>query len=149
MSPSPPPRRARLSDGREILYFDDPGTEGPPPPPDRRPPAERPPAAELRHDRLTDEPVLVAAARQDRTFLPPASECPLCPSRDGRQTEIPAPEYDVVAFENRFPSLPAGPSGGETAGRAEVICYASAHDASFSSLPDERLRTIGAAWAHR
>ncbi len=149
MSSSPPPRRSRLSDGREILYFDDPGTEAVPPPPDPRPPAPRPPAAELRRDRMTDEPVLVAAARQDRTFLPPASECPLCPSRDGRQTEIPAPEYDVVAFENRFPSLPAGPPDGAAAGRAEVVCYASAHDASFSSLPDDRLRTIGAAWEHR
>jgi UDPglucose--hexose-1-phosphate uridylyltransferase len=49
--------------------------------------------------------VVIAAARQDRTFLPPPGECPLDPSRPGRPTEIPAPDYDVVVFENRFPSL--------------------------------------------
>ncbi|HEX9354657.1 MAG TPA: galactose-1-phosphate uridylyltransferase, partial [Streptosporangiaceae bacterium] len=52
--------------------------------------------------------VVIAAARQDRTFLPPPGECPLDPSRPGRPTEIPAPDYDVVVFENRFPSLRGG-----------------------------------------
>src|ERR1035441_4136539 len=46
-----------------------------------------------------------AAPRQDRTFLPPPDQCPLDPSAPGRLTEIPAPSYDVVVFENRFPSL--------------------------------------------
>ena len=45
---------------------------------------------------------------------PPTDECPLCPSRDGHQTEIPSDDYDVVVFENRFPSL-AGT--GEQAGQ--------------------------------
>ena len=143
------PRRARLSDGREILYFDDAGSDRPAPLADRRRLNRRSPAAEIRHDRLTAEPVLVAAERQDRTFLPPYSECPLCPSRERRQTEVPDPEYDVVVFDNRFPSLPAAASGGFAAGRAEVVSYASRHDASFASLSDERLRTIGAAWAQR
>src|ERR1700729_2257896 len=42
---------------------------------------------------------------QRRTFPPPPGEGPLDPSRPGRPTEIPAPDYDVVVFENRFPSL--------------------------------------------
>jgi UDPglucose--hexose-1-phosphate uridylyltransferase len=150
MPSSREPRRSLLADGREILYFDDPGVERGTPTPDPRDLAARPRPSELRHDRLTDEPVIVAAARQDRTFLPPASDCPLCPSRAGTATEVPDHDYDVVVFENRFPSLPAAAeSGGPPAGRAEVICYAAQHDASFSRLPSGRLATIGAAWAHR
>jgi UDPglucose--hexose-1-phosphate uridylyltransferase len=149
MPPAPPPRHTRLADGREILYFDDHGSDHAAPQPDLRQLPVRNPAAELRHDALTDEPVIVAAARQDRTFLPPAADCPLCPSRPGLPTEIPDPDYDVAVFENRFPSLPTAAPGGTPAGRAEVACYSSRHDASFASLPDTRLLTIGAAWAER
>ena len=150
MPPNGQPRRAQLSDGREILYFDDAGARRGSPRPDARHLPARTGPAELRHDRLTDEPVIVAAARQDRTFLPPADQCPLCPSRGGASTEVPDRDYDVVVFENRFPSLPAvDPATGAATGRAEVVCYAARHDASFSSLPAERLATIGAAWAHR
>jgi UDPglucose--hexose-1-phosphate uridylyltransferase len=151
MPTMPSPRRARLADGREILYFDDPGSSRGEPRPDPRdlPPRSEP--AELRHDRLTDSPLIIAAVRQDRTFLPPAADCPLCPSRDDIATEIPEPDYDVVAFENRFPSLPAVPEGASdaAAGRAEVVCYTADHAASFAFLPAPRLATIGAAWAHR
>src|SRR5918994_2648743 len=70
MPSSREPRRSLLADGREILYFDDPGAERGTPTPDPRHLAARPGPSELRHDRLTDEPVIVAAARQDRTFLP-------------------------------------------------------------------------------
>ena len=102
---------ARLSDGREIVYFDEMPDSGRASAPDLRglPPA--PPGGKataesaLRWDPLAGEWVVIAAARQDRTFLPPADQCPLCPSEPGRLTEIPAASYDVVAFENRFPSL--------------------------------------------
>ena len=143
------PRRGTLADGREILYFDDPGRSPGPTPPDRRPVEPRVEPAELRHDDLLDEPVLVATHRQGRTHLPPTRECPLCPSRDGGATEIPAADYDVAVFENRFPSLPAAAPGESAAGRCEVICYASDHDASFASLSPERLETIATAWVHR
>ncbi len=100
----------KLADGREIIYFDEsPGT-GPrgrarPPraaPDDRR---AAPPESGLRWDPLAGEWVVIAAQRQDRTFLPPPEACPLDPSAPGRPTEIPAADYDVVVFENRFPSL--------------------------------------------
>ena len=52
-----------------------------------------------------DEWVSIAAHRMGRTFLPPADDCPLCPSRPGYPTEIPSDDYDVVVFENRFPSF--------------------------------------------
>ena len=77
-----------------------------------RPGQDLPPAG-LRWDALAGEWVIIAAQRQDRTFLPPPGECPLDPSRPGRLTEIPAPDYDVVVFENRFPSrrgLPPRPA---------------------------------------
>src|ERR1039458_5465822 len=105
-----------LADGREIIYFDESPGLGRAAVPDTRPLPVEPgydsgtapapsPEAGLRWDALRGEWVVIAAQRQDRTFLPPSDECPLDPSRPGRPTEIPAPDYDVVVFENRFPSL--------------------------------------------
>src|SRR5699024_6749884 len=75
---------------------------------DPRPVEPRPDSGTLRFDVLTGEWVAVATHRQTRTHLPAAAECPLCPSADGRPTEIPAADFDVVVFENRFPSLGPG-----------------------------------------
>ena len=90
----------------------------------------------IRWDPLAGEWVVIAAARQDRTFLPPADQCPLDPSAPGRPTEVPADSYDVVVFENRFPSL------AEPLGRCEVVCFTSAHDSSFAQLTPRRVRTV-------
>ncbi len=49
--------------------------------------------------------MIIAALRQDRTYKPPPDQCPLCPGPSGLTSEIPAPDYDVAVFENRFPSL--------------------------------------------
>ena len=73
---------ARLADGREIIYFDD-VTKGRVPRADERPLGEREEAGEMRFDALTGEWVAVASHRQNRTFLPPAHECPLCPTGRG------------------------------------------------------------------
>ena len=97
----------------------------------------------IRWDALAGEWVVIAAARQDRTFLPPADQCPLDPSAPGRPTEIPAASYDVVVFENRFPSLR------EPLGRCEVVCFTADHDASFAQLSPRRARTVLEAWADR
>jgi UDPglucose--hexose-1-phosphate uridylyltransferase len=156
-----------LADGREIVYFDDPThwAVG-----DRRPAVKDArvlPAAEggstLRYDVLTGEWVAIASHRNERTFLPPADECPLCPTRPDRApTEIPAPDYDVAVFENRFPSLtsradpvpslvddePLWPQR-PGVGRCEVVCFTSDHDASFAGLPAERVRTVVEAWVDR
>ncbi|MGH3486851.1 MAG: galactose-1-phosphate uridylyltransferase [Actinopolymorphaceae bacterium] len=96
----------RLADGRELIYFDE--TDGADRSAlDQRDLPERAGGSELRYDAVLDEWVAVAAHRQSRTFLPPADQCPLCPSRAGRLTEIPAIDYDVAVFENRFPSFGA------------------------------------------
>ena len=135
---------ARLADGREIIYFDDAGAR-PRDVTDTRALPPRPPATETRYDPLLEDWVTVAAHRQDRTHLPPSDQCPLCPSREGHATEIPAADYDVVVLENRFPSFPAG----DGRGRCEVVCFTSTHDASFKDLEPARVRTVLEAWVDR
>jgi UDPglucose--hexose-1-phosphate uridylyltransferase len=160
----------KLADGREIIYFDESPGLGRAHVPDRRelPPARRDPAGPLsglRWDPLTGDWVVIAAERQDRTFLPPAERCPLCPSAPGRPTEIPAGDYDVVVFENRFPALRGADAGygvpaarGDeqalaaarpAAGRCEVVCFTAEHDASFARLTPARVRTVVEAWVDR
>ncbi|GLW31618.1 galactose-1-phosphate uridylyltransferase [Actinoplanes regularis] len=161
----------RMADGREIIYFDDTepyvsGTAA------RRaedtrplPPAEEvlKGGAQLRYDPLTGEWIAMAAHRNDRTFMPPADQDPLAPTVPGGfPTEIAEAGYDVVVFENRFPSFsprndqldgyvdgdplwPVRPAGGRT----EVVCFSSAPKGSFGSLTPHRARTVIEAWADR
>jgi UDPglucose--hexose-1-phosphate uridylyltransferase len=152
-----------LADGRDLLFFSLPG-HTPAPVVDRRPLPQRPDQqSQLRFDRTTGQWVIIAALRQDRTYKPPAEACPLCPGPSGETSEIPAPEYDVVVFENRFPSL----SGAGSApfalpttdddvfvaapghGRCEVICFSSDHTGSFAELAPVHARLVVDAWRHR
>ena len=173
--------RTTLADGRELIYFDDsePYVSGgatrrlddPRPLPDRfTPPAEdtRPFAGpQMRLDVLTGEWIPMATHRMNRTHLPPADANPLAPARPGAEYsdgEIPAEDYDVVVFENRFPSLlqvpgepdVASPLDGESlwptrpaAGRCEVICFSPDASASLATVGHRRMRTIIEAWADR
>jgi UDPglucose--hexose-1-phosphate uridylyltransferase len=150
--------RTNLSDGRELIYFDDvPGHDRSAP--DRRGLPEVASTSERRWDPLTREWVVIAGHRQTRTFHPPSNECPLDPSPGDRLTEIPASDYDVVVFENRFPSLSPTASGKSSLdglfhtepgrGRCEVVCFTSDHNGSFANLPPSRVRTVLDALAHR
>ena len=66
--------------------------------------------SELRWNPILGEWTATATHRQERTFLPPADFCPLCPTRNPDfPTEIPESDYDIVTFENRFPSLKSAP----------------------------------------
>ncbi|MGN9793488.1 galactose-1-phosphate uridylyltransferase [Streptomyces sp. OZ13] len=132
----------RLADGRELLYYDarDDAVRDAV---DLRPLDAVSTTAEIRHDVLLGDRVAIASHRQGRIYHPPADECPLCPSRDGRLSEIPAADYDVAVFENRFPSL-AGDSG-----RCEVVCFTSDHDASFADLTEEQAALVLEAWTDR
>ena len=151
--------RTVLADGRDLFYFDsadDPRT----PPPDSRDIEPLNAAGTIRYDALLDEWVAVAGHRQTRTFLPSVSSCPLCPSSESNLTEIPAPAYEVAVFQNRFPSFSSPPAGWslpatglevatEAAGRCEVVCFSDDHNASFSTLSEERARLVIDAWADR
>lgn len=132
----------RLADGRELIYYDE-RDDAVRASVDRRELPPPPDPAELRLDPLTGEWIAIAAHRQARTFLPATEDCPLCPSRDGRLTEVPADDYDVVVFENRFPSFAA------ELGRCEVVCFSPEHSASFKDLPVSRVRTVLEAFADR
>ncbi|WP_369271575.1 galactose-1-phosphate uridylyltransferase [Streptomyces sp. R11] len=132
----------RLADGRELVYYDlrdDTVRDAV----DRRPLDRTVTTSEVRRDVLLGDAVAIASHRQGRTYHPPADECPLCPSEGERLSEIPDSSYDVVVFENRFPSL-AGDSG-----RCEVVCFTSDHNASFADLTEEQARLVLDAWTDR
>jgi UDPglucose--hexose-1-phosphate uridylyltransferase len=152
-----------LSDGREVLFFDLPGHHTTPVPDRRHLPDRTNTQSELRFDQVTGEWVMVAAQRQQRTYKPPADQCPLCPGPSGLTSEVPAPDYDVVVFENRFASLSGAdrspfrldatstesfvPQPGH--GRCEVICFSSDHDGSFADLDPAHARLVVEVWRHR
>lgn len=166
-----PVRRSevRLADGRPLLYYGD----LPARPQDYQDQRDLPDVraeAQIRWDRLLGEWVIIAGHRQDRTFQPAGSQCPLCPSTPRYRTEIPAPQYEVVVFENRFPALrardqatrPAGAgpdsapaseqpllTGQPAGGRCEVICFSQRHDASFADLSPAQAGIVMSAWADR
>jgi UDPglucose--hexose-1-phosphate uridylyltransferase len=117
--------------------------------------------SELRWHPLLGEWVATATVRQDRTFLPPPDFCPLCPTKPGGfPTEIPEPTYDIVAFENRFPSLspdppqpaiegddfyPVRPSIGE----CEVVVYTPNHSSTLAREPVEQIYKLVQVWTDR
>jgi UDPglucose--hexose-1-phosphate uridylyltransferase len=151
---------ARLADGREIIYFDE-ADDTVRLVDDRRELPARAAGSHLRYDPILDEWIVIAAHRQDRTHLPAVADCPLCPSRPGRSSEVPTDSYDVVVFENRFPSLSMAAAGQPDApeselfprqpgtGRCEVVCFTSDHTGSFATLPAARARLVVDVWADR
>src|SRR5918997_2983881 len=114
-----------------------------------------------RWDPTLQEWVAYATHRQDRTFLPPAEYCPLCPTKpDGFPTEVPREHYDIVVFENRFPSFAPDASdpgdGGSdltpTApgrGICEVVLYSDDHDATLATMSERRIVNLIEVWADR
>ncbi|WP_029144806.1 galactose-1-phosphate uridylyltransferase [Microbacterium luticocti] len=172
-------RTTRLADGRELIYYDDPDTTlGPDRAVDTRMLDPRPETAQMRQDVLTGDWISVAAARQNRAFLPPAELDPLAPQTPANPSEIPD-RYDVAVFENRSPSFGpalAEPSGdaqdGAPAasnpprglddlaalgvgrvrtgvGRCEVVCFSPDTQGSFGTQSVTRARTVIEAWADR
>ncbi len=176
--------QATLADGRDLFYFDDSAQyvsgektrrlDDPRPLSDRYAPvldengvAHPVTGPTMRLDVLTGEWIPHAAHRMNRTFLPPADANPLAPAKPGAaysDGEIPAQDYDVVVFENRFPSLMRVPGVDDVetafedvdfwrirpaAGRCEVICFSPDDKKSLREVSPERMRTIIEAWADR
>ena len=102
------PTRAKLADGRGLLFFSLPGHCRPRSPIARPLPARGADQSQLRFDR-SDRAVGDHRGAAPRPHLQAASRpMPLCPGPTGLTSEVPAPDYDVVVFENRFASL-SGP----------------------------------------
>ncbi|QAY60245.1 galactose-1-phosphate uridylyltransferase [Microbacterium protaetiae] len=168
-------RPTRLADGRELIYYDDPDTTlGPDRALDARALDPRPATATMRQDVLTGDWISVAAARQNRAFLPPAELDPLAPQSASNPSEVPS-RYDVAVFENKSPSFgPALASATGTAptgenppdglddlrqlglgrsrtsvGRCEVVCFSPETTGSFGTQTFTRARTVIEAWADR
>lgn len=168
-------RTTRLADGRELIYFDDPDTTlAADRAVDARDLEPRPATATMRQDVLTGDWISVAAARQNRAFLPPAELDPLAPQSPTNPSEIPS-LYDVAVFENKSPSF--GPALAEavgdlpeasdpprglndlahlglgrtrtSVGRCEVVCFSPEREGSFGTQSVTRARTVIEAWADR
>jgi UDPglucose--hexose-1-phosphate uridylyltransferase len=129
-------------DGRHVYLYGDfePAPDG------YRAPAMPNGVYQRRWNPLRREWVLVAAARQARTFLPDRDDCPLCPSRPGRSSEVPAARFHAAVFENRFPAMVPWPPAG---GTCEVVVYTDEHDGSFAALPAARLEQLAGVWTDR
>ena len=162
-------RVTRLSDGRELIYFDDADTALPAGrPADTRPPQSRPPVPELRQDPLNGDWVSIAAARQNRTFLPPAELDPLAPSARATPRRSPATTTSPcsrtgsrrsargcrIAYPERARQLacrrhqPRPGTSGVRALRGHLLCP-GATPARWRSAASPGVRTVVEAWADR
>jgi len=117
--------------------------------------------SELRWNPLLKEWVITATHRQNRTFKPPKDFCPLCPSQEGGfPTEVPAEDFDIVVFENRFPSLQAEPPepgimGSKlypvrpAQGICEVVLFTPEHEGIMSRQPLSKFEKLVKVWKDR
>lgn len=112
----------------------------------------------LRWHPLRGEWITYAAYRQGRTFLPPPEYNPLAPTRDpAHPTEVPAGDWDVAVFDNRFPSLslqahdaplldvPTAPSTGQ----CEVVVFTQDPQSALGRLPLDHLELLLQVWGER
>jgi len=121
---------------------------------------------ELRYDPIKSQKVAYATKRQGRTFHPPDDYCPLCPTKSNKIiTEIPESDYDIVVFENRFPTFSRNPdklvigeannedffsfSKKQSKGICEVVCYTPNHDSFLEDMPIEKISNLIKVWQDR
>lgn len=112
----------------------------------------------LRWHPLLSEWITYATYRQDRTFLPPPEYNPLAVTLDpAHPTELPAGDWDVAVFDNRFPSLtlrskqppelivPSAPAFG----KCEVVVFTQDARSALGALPLDHLELVLEVWADR
>lgn len=122
---------------------------------------------QMRYDVLMGEWIPMATHRMNRTFMPAKDANPLAPKNpDAKYSdgEIPDTDYNVVVFENRFPSLMAVPEApfnlkqtgdkelffsAPANGRCEVVCFGPDIDTPLVQMGKTRMRTVIEAWADR
>lgn len=112
----------------------------------------------LRWHPLRGEWVTYAAYRQGRTFLPPPEYNPLGMTTDpANPTEVPAGDWDVAVFDNRFPALAvpgaAPPSlivpSAPAAGYCEVVVFTKDARSSLGALPLSHIDLLLQVWGDR
>ncbi|ADN01369.1 galactose-1-phosphate uridylyltransferase [Spirochaeta thermophila] len=109
---------------------------------------------ELRYNVLTGEWVIVSGATQRRPVQPGQSECPICPGG----LELPG-DYDLVSFENRFPSLSREAEEVEdlspvlrraaARGVCEVVVYTSRHEGALPDMEIAQVEKLVHMWCDR
>ena len=117
--------------------------------------------SELRWNPLYGEWTVTATHRQDRTFFPPPGYCPLCPTQPGGfPTEIAEPTYDIVVFQNKFPSFQSNPPAPAVEGTelyqvdlaqgvCEVVVYTPEHNSSLAQQPTTQIYKLLQVWQDR
>ena len=112
----------------------------------------------LRWHTLRGEWITYAAYRQDRTFLPPPEYNPLAVTLDRvHPTELPAGDWDVAVFDNRFPSLTLESNQppelivptARALGKCEVVVFTQDARSSLGALPLDHLELVLEVWADR
>ena len=110
--------------------------------------------AELRHDPLTNDWIMIASHRQNRPQMP-KDWCPFCPG-SGKVPD----DFDVLEYDNDFPALSQNPpvpddvAAGpyKTApchGKCEVILYSKEHTVTLPELPLPHVRKLVDLWCER
>jgi UDPglucose--hexose-1-phosphate uridylyltransferase len=150
-------RLLRKADGRALILYarhEIPGEIPAPSPLGETEPAN----PHLRWHPLRSEWVAYAGHRQNRTFLPPPDFNPLAPTSDpSNPTELPAGDYDVAVFDNRFPTLSAFAHDPPSTivdtlparGTCEVVVFTQDPQASLGTLPLAQVELIVDVWADR
>lgn len=117
--------------------------------------------SELRWNPQLKQWVIVANHRQDRTYKPPAEFCPLCPSLPGEfPTEVPAEDYEIVVFQNKYSALTQPPPSLDVEGSVlyqtapsegicEVVLYSSNHNSTLAQESEEHLQNLIQVWTDR
>jgi UDPglucose--hexose-1-phosphate uridylyltransferase len=136
-------QRLRKPDGRELILYSRrpmaPVREAPSP--FAEPLKARP---HLRWHPLRGEWVTYAAYRQGRTFQPPPRYNPLAPTAEPAfPTELPAGDWQVAVFDNRFPAL-MPPEG-----KCEVVVFTQDPQSSLGELPLGHLELLLEVWGER
>ena len=156
--------RTRKPDGRYLIYYgfgdrDDLPEEDAPEEGLLRPEGSSVP--QMRWNPVLRQWNVLAAHRQGRTFLPAEEQCPFCPTGDTeRPTEILAPDFQVVAFENKFSAFSPVPVAATESGDGlyrtrpamgvcEVVVYTPDHHTSLSQLDVQQVRNLVEVWADR
>lgn len=117
--------------------------------------------SEMRWNPVLKQWVVTATHRQDRTYKPPENFCPLCPTRDESfPTEVPDSGYEIVVFENKFPSFRPVPHRPVVAGTdilrvkpaqgvCEVVLYTDEHETTFRDLDVDHITNLIEVWTDR